>query len=127
VTGVYRPLLNAYDLTYPQYLVLLVLWEHGTVPVKDIVSRLHLDHGTLTPLLKRLEGRGLIERRRRADDERVVEIALTAEGTDLRKEMRAVPPVIGDAMGLEPEEIETVRVLLRKLTANVDQRTAPTA
>jgi hypothetical protein len=56
-----------------------------------------------------------------------VEIALTAEGTDLRKEMRAVPPVIGDAMGLEPEEIETVRVLLRKLTANVDQRTAPTA
>jgi DNA-binding MarR family transcriptional regulator len=57
VTGVYRPLLNAYDLTYPQYLVLLVLWEHGTVPVKDIVSRLHLDHGTLTPLLKRLEGR----------------------------------------------------------------------
>jgi DNA-binding MarR family transcriptional regulator len=127
VTGVYRPLLNRYDLTYPQYLVLLVLWEHGTVPVKDIVSRLHLDHGTLTPLLKRLEGRGLIGRRRRTDDERVVEIALTAEGEDLRERMRAVPPVIGDAMGLEPEEIETVRALLRKLTGNVDRRTASSA
>ncbi|WP_217146076.1 MarR family winged helix-turn-helix transcriptional regulator [Streptomyces sp. AC627_RSS907] len=127
VTGIYRPLLSTHDLTYPQYLVLLVLWEHGTVPVKDIVSRLHLDHGTLTPLLKRLEGRGLIGRRRRADDERVVEIALTPEGADLRKKLRAVPPVIGDAMGLEPEEIETVRVLLRKLTANVDRHASPTA
>lgn len=122
VTGVYRPLLNEHELTYPQYLVLLVLWEHGTVPVKEFVAQLHLDHGTLTPLLKRLESRGLIQRRRRADDERVVEIGLTEEGRELRAVMRAVPPVIGDAMGLEPEEIETVRVLLRRLTANVDRR-----
>lgn len=122
VTGVYRPLLNQHELTYPQYLVLLVLWEHGTVPVKEFVSRLHLDHGTLTPLLKRLETRGLLQRRRRADDERVVEIALTKEGKELQAVMRAVPPVIGDAMGLDPEEIETVRVLLRRLTANVERR-----
>ncbi|WP_431950519.1 MarR family winged helix-turn-helix transcriptional regulator [Actinacidiphila sp. bgisy167] len=124
VTGVYRPLLDAVGLTYPQYLVMVVLWEHRTVTVKDLVAALHLDYGTLTPLIKRLEGRGLLERRRRVDDERVVEVALTPEGTALREQIRTVPLAIWDAMGLTQEEVATAQDLLRRLTANVDRHTA---
>ncbi|WP_431958843.1 MarR family winged helix-turn-helix transcriptional regulator [Actinacidiphila sp. bgisy160] len=121
VTGVYRPLLDAVGLTYPQYLVMVVLWEHRTVTVKDLVAALHLDYGTLTPLIKRLEAHGLLRRQRRADDERVVEVALTPEGTALRERIRAVPLAIGEAMGLTREEIGTAQDLLRRLTANVDR------
>ncbi|MFD7446774.1 MarR family winged helix-turn-helix transcriptional regulator [Streptomyces sp. NPDC059909] len=124
VTSVYRPLLDAVGLTYPQYLVMLVLWQHGTTPVKDVVTALHLDYGTLTPLLKRLEANGLLKRQRRADDERVVEVALTEQGAALRERIRTVPPAIGDAMGLTPEEITTAQNLLRRLTANVSLATA---
>src|ERR1700731_3933331 len=77
---VYKPLLDRLGLTYPQYLVMLVLWERDDVPVKDIGERLFLDSGTLTPLLKRLEAAGLIRRTRSVDDERQVLIALTAPG-----------------------------------------------
>jgi DNA-binding MarR family transcriptional regulator len=124
VTGVYRPLLDAVGLTYPQYLVMVVLWEHRTAPVKDLVAALHLDYGTLTPLIKRLEARGLLERQRRADDERVVEVALTPEGAALRERIRTVPLAIGEAMGLALEEIGTAQELLRRLTANVDRHTS---
>ncbi|WUD74153.1 MarR family transcriptional regulator [Streptomyces sp. NBC_00510] len=124
VTGVYRPLLDAAGgLTYPQYLVMVVLWEHGTVSVKELVTALHLDYGTLTPLIKRLESHGLLERQRRADDERVVEVALTPQGTALRERIRTVPLAIGEAMGLTREEIGTAQDLLRRLTANVDRHT----
>src|SRR5213595_3505029 len=77
---VYKPLLDSLGLTYPQYLVMLVLWERDGVPVKEIGDRLFLDSGTLTPLLKRLEAAGLIKRRRSKQDERQVLTALTAEG-----------------------------------------------
>ncbi|MEW2160646.1 MarR family transcriptional regulator [Streptomyces sp. NPDC007189] len=80
VTSVYRPLLDAVGLTYPQYLVMLVLWQQSTVPVKDLVTTLHLDYGTLTPLIKRLETNGLVRRQRRPEDGRVVEVTLTAPG-----------------------------------------------
>ncbi|MDX3237067.1 MarR family transcriptional regulator [Streptomyces sp. ME03-5709C] len=123
VTGVYRPLLDAAGLTYPQYLVMVVLWEHRTVTVKELVAALHLDYGTLTPLIKRLEAHGLLKRQRRADDERVVEVALTEEGTALRERIRTVPLAIGEAMGLTLEEIATAQGLLRRLTANVDRHT----
>ncbi|WP_405583048.1 MarR family winged helix-turn-helix transcriptional regulator [Streptomyces sp. NBC_01092] len=124
VTGVYRPLLDAVGLTYPQYLVMLVLWQHRTAPVKDLVATLHLDYGTLTPLIKRLEAGGLLERRRRPDDERVVEVALTPEGAALRERIRTVPPAIGAAVGLSDEEIKTAQDLLRRLTANVARHTS---
>jgi DNA-binding MarR family transcriptional regulator len=128
VTGVYRPLLDAVGLTYPQYLVMLVLWQHGAAPVKDLITMLHLDYGTLTPLIKRLEANGLLERQRRADDERVVEVTLTPEGVALRDRIRDVPPAIGAAMGLTDDEIRTAQVLLRRLTANVaDAANAPAA
>src|SRR5882762_2079768 len=91
---VYKPLLDRLGLTYPQYLVMLVLWERDDVPLKDIGEKLFLDSGTLTPLLKRLEAQGLIKRTRSTEDERQVLIALTAKGQALREEARAVPQSI---------------------------------
>jgi MarR family transcriptional regulator, organic hydroperoxide resistance regulator len=88
---VYKPLLERLGLTYPQYLVMLVLWERDGVPLKDIGERLFLDSGTLTPLLKRLEAAQLIKRTRSTEDERQVLIALTAQGAALREKARAVP------------------------------------
>jgi DNA-binding MarR family transcriptional regulator len=91
---VYKPLLDRLGLTYPQYLVMLVLWERDGVPVKDIGERLFLDSGTLTPLLKRLEAAGLIKRTRSTEDERQVLIALTSQGQALREKARTVPQAI---------------------------------
>jgi MarR family transcriptional regulator, organic hydroperoxide resistance regulator len=88
---VYKPLLDQLGLTYPQYLVMLVLWERDGVPLKDIGERLFLDSGTLTPLLKRLEAGELVKRTRNAEDERQVLIALTAQGQALKEKARAVP------------------------------------
>ena len=91
---VYKPLLNKLGLTYPQYLVMLVLWERDGLAVKEIGERLFLDSGTLTPLLKRLETAELIKRSRSTEDERQVLIALTAKGESLREKARAVPQSI---------------------------------
>jgi len=88
---VYKPLLDRLALTYPQYLAMLVLWEHDNVPVKEIGERLFLDSGTLTPLLKRLEAAGLIKRTRSTQDERKVLIALTPQGQALKDRARPVP------------------------------------
>jgi len=87
----YKPLLDKLGLTYPQYLVMMVLWEQDGVPVKDIGEKLFLDSGTLTPLLKRMEATGLIKRTRSTQDERQVLIALTPHGHALREKARAVP------------------------------------
>lgn len=91
---VYKPLLDRLGLTYPQYLVMLVLWERDDVPVKDIGERLFLDSGTLTPLLKRLEAAHLVKRTRSSEDERQVLIALTAQGHTLKDKARSVPQSI---------------------------------
>ncbi len=115
----YRPLLDELELTYPQYLVMLVLWERGTVPVKDIGGALQLDYGTLTPLVKRLEASGLVRRERSADDERTVLVSLTGQGRALRERTVSVPVTIGDAMGLTDDEFSQLKRLLRKLIANV--------
>ena len=85
MTKVYKPLLDPLGLTYPQYLVMLVLWEQDDVMVSTVGDRLHLDSGTLTPLLKRLEASGLITRTRSGTDERQVVIGLTAKGTAMRE------------------------------------------
>lgn len=121
ITGAYRPLLDPLGLTYPQYLVLVALGEHGTMSVKDFVAVLQSDYGTVTPLIKRLEANGLLKRERRADDERVVQIVLTPEGLALHQHLSSVPPAIGEAVGLEPDEIATVQQLVRRLTANVNR------
>lgn len=90
----YKPLLDRLGLTYPQYLVMLVLWERDGVPVRDIGERLMLDSGTLTPLLKRLEAAELVRRTRSTEDERQMLIALTPKGQALKEKARAVPQAI---------------------------------
>ena len=87
----YKPLLDRLGLTYPQYLVMLVLWEEDGLPVKEIGERLFLDSGTLTPLLKRMETAGLVKRTRSTEDERQVIVALTAHGEALKEKTRSLP------------------------------------
>ncbi|MFE3168958.1 MarR family winged helix-turn-helix transcriptional regulator [Streptomyces sp. NPDC059224] len=119
VTAAYRPLLDRLGLTYPQYLVMLVLWQHGTITVKDLVRTLNLDYGTLTPLLKRLETAGLLERRRRAEDERVVDITPTQDGLDLRRLALAIPPALDEAFNLPGQDIVTANAVLTQLIRNL--------
>lgn len=120
VTDAYRPLLDKLGLTYPQYLVLMVLWEHKQSSVKDLGAILHLDSGTLSPLLKRLEASGFIKRQRRANDERVVDISLTPEGEALKKPAGTIPFEIGCKYGFDMDEYVQLLASLRKLTANIN-------
>jgi DNA-binding MarR family transcriptional regulator len=106
---VYKPLLDRLGLTYPQYLVMLVLWERDGVPLKDIGERLFLDSGTLTPLLKRLEAAGLIKRTRSTQDERQVLIALTSQGQALKEKARAVPQSILAASACSVDELSAMK------------------
>ncbi|HVL75646.1 MAG TPA: MarR family transcriptional regulator [Noviherbaspirillum sp.] len=114
MTKAYKPLLEKLGLTYPQYLVMLVLWEQDDVLVKAIGERLFLDSGTLTPLLKRLEAASLVARSRDAEDERQVRITLTREGRALKKKAQDVPLSILCATGQAPEAIAELR---RRLAA----------
>lgn len=118
---VYKPLLDRLGLTYPQYLVMLVLWEHDGVPVKDIGERLFLDSGTLTPLLKRMEAAGLIKRTRSTEDERQVLIALTPQGQSLKERARAVPQSILAASACSVGELSAMK---NELVALRDQLNA---
>ncbi|WP_192813241.1 MarR family winged helix-turn-helix transcriptional regulator [Oceanibaculum indicum] len=113
----YRPLLEKLDLTYPQYLVMLVLWERDGLTVTQLGERLFLDSGTLTPLLKRLESAGRIARTRDPADERRVLITLTEAGKALRSEAQCIPPQIGVALGLSPAELAALKTGLDKLRA----------
>ncbi|MFC5142337.1 MarR family winged helix-turn-helix transcriptional regulator [Actinomycetospora rhizophila] len=118
VTDVYRPLLAELGLTYPQYLVLLTLWESEPRTVRDVGAALALDYGTVSPLLKRLEGTGFVERRREARDERTVTVHLTDAGRALRDRVAHVPATIGCALGLDDRARHELIVLLRTLTAS---------
>ncbi|MFJ4789048.1 MarR family winged helix-turn-helix transcriptional regulator [Streptomyces sp. NPDC088794] len=121
--GVYRVILKDLGITYPQYLVMLVLWEHGELPVKKLGEHLRLDSGTLSPLLKRLEAAGLVHRERSARDERSVEVGLTEEGAALRERALAVPRRISAATGFDVDEIRALRSRLDDLTAALDAAT----
>ncbi|MBJ2156678.1 MarR family winged helix-turn-helix transcriptional regulator [Variovorax sp. IB41] len=118
---VYRGLLHDLDLTYLQYLVMLVLWERDGINVSEICTRLSLETTTLTPLLKRLEARGLVQRVRSASDERQVIVSLTAEGRALHKKARALPACVAEAMALEPGDIGRLRDELLALRSNLDR------
>ncbi|ARF70845.1 MarR family transcriptional regulator [Streptomyces griseus] len=115
--GFYRQALKDLGLTYPQYLVMLVLWEDGPQPVKAIGARLHLDSGTLSPLLKRLEAAGLVRRERSREDERSVLIELTDEGARLRERALSVPRGVLAATGLSVAEVLGLQKVLGRLTA----------
>lgn len=112
---VYKPLLDPLGLTYPQYLVLLALWEEDGITVKQLGAQMHLDSGTLTPLLKRMEAAGLVTRRRDAADERQVRIGLTEEGRALRQRAGAVQESLVCATGRSPAELEALRDQLTAL------------
>ncbi|NSX35443.1 MarR family transcriptional regulator [Pseudarthrobacter oxydans] len=116
-TAVYRPVLEELGLTYPQYLVMLVLWENEPRGVKEIGEELGLDSGTLSPLLKRLEALGLCERRRSGEDERRVAIHLTPAGRELSRNAGAIPQRLAQAAGLTAEELDQLRHTLGRLTA----------
>ncbi|MEU9202659.1 MarR family transcriptional regulator [Streptomyces sp. NPDC048332] len=118
--SVYRVLLKDLGLTYPQYLVMLVLWEHGELPVKALGQHLRLDSGTLSPLLKRLEAAGLVRRERSARDERSVQVRLTDEGSALRERALLVPRRIAAATGFGLDEISELRDRLDRLTSALD-------
>ncbi|WBB67303.1 MarR family transcriptional regulator [Micromonospora sp. WMMD812] len=124
LTDVYRTVLDAVGLTYPQYLVLLVLWERDddATTVSALGAELRLDSGTLSPLLKRLEGAGLVVRRRAADDERRVEVALTDAGRALRQRVDDVPARIARATGLTAAELVALRDTLTRVTETIHQQ-----
>ncbi|WP_320781148.1 MarR family transcriptional regulator [Streptomyces sp. CRN 30] len=121
--GLYRVLLKDLGLTYPQYLVMLVLWEHGELPVKRLGEHLRLDSGTLSPLLKRLEAAGLVVRERSAEDERSVRVRPTEEGTALRERALEVPRRIAAATGFDLAEVQDLRARLDRLTDALDAAT----
>ncbi|MFE7929990.1 MarR family winged helix-turn-helix transcriptional regulator [Streptomyces sp. NPDC057456] len=109
VTAAYRPLLDELGLTYPQYLVLLVLWERGETTVKELATALRLDYGTMSPLLKRLEAAGLVRRERSARDERSVLVACTGRGEELKGRAERVPGTLLATTGLETAEVTRLR------------------
>lgn len=120
VTQQYTPLLKKLDITYPQYLVFMVLWENfeqgsQPLPVKSLSQKLLLDTGTLTPLLKRLESKGLITRTRSAEDERIVLVALTEAGIDLREQAKDIPAQLFCSSGLDMDEVVQLREQLQQL------------
>ena len=116
-TAAYRPLLDKLGVTYPQYLVLLVLWERDGQGVKDIGAALDLDTGTLSPLLKRLEGLGFIERRRLSTDERRVEIHLTETGSAMRAEALDLPRKLAEKTGMDFGDLVKLKESLDALTS----------
>ncbi len=111
----YRPLLKQLDLTYPQYLAMLVLWQESGISVKTLGERLHLDSGTLTPLLKRLEGKGLVRRGRSEVDERVRVLHVTDEGRKLQEVAKSVPEAMLCKAGGDVEELLELKRLCESL------------
>lgn len=121
VTKLYRPFLDELGLTYTQYVTMLVLWETDEIPVKALGQRLYLDSGTLTPLLKKLQAAGLIERERNAADERSVIVRLTEQGRALESLALDIPDKVLCQMSLPPEELSQMKDQLHKLTATIHQ------
>ena len=122
--GLYRVTLRDSGLTYPQYLVMLALWEHGDLTVKDLGAKLRLDSGTLSPLLKRMETAGLLERRRATADERSVVVALTEAGAELKQIACEVPLHTAASTGMELAQVIELHGRLVELTASLDAATA---
>ena len=119
VTKMYKPLLESLNITYPQYLVLLVLWEKDGIPLKELARRLHQDPGAMTPIVKRLEGMGLLARRRAAKDERNLAIELTEVGRDLKSQARKVNAEIVKACDMSGDEMVELRASLIRLRGQI--------
>lgn len=122
-TSAYRDALAEIGLTYTQYVTLLALWERDGQAVTELGEALHLDSGTLSPLLKRLSASGLVERRREGEDARRVTIHLTDAGRDLESQVAAIQRRLYDAVDMEPEELATLRRLAQRFCASVGDTT----
>lgn len=121
ITKLYRNLLEELDVTYPQYLVLLVLWEKNSVTVKELGKRLFLDSGTLTPMLKRMEGNHLIERRRSLEDERSVIISLTKKGEELQNKAECIPTRLLETMSIDKGQLKNLEQTLSVFLNRIQQ------
>lgn len=115
----YTPLLDELGLTYTQYLVMMALWEYGTTSVSELGERLYLDSGTLTPVLKKMEAKGLLERARNAEDERRVDISLTAKGKGMKKPAAKIPIAMGQCLNISADDAAELSGLLRKVLADM--------
>ena len=120
VVGLYTPYLKPLGLTYTQYITFLVLWEQDGLSVSEICTRLHLDSGTLTPLLKKMETEGWVERRRSEKDERSVQVFLTEEGRALKQKAADIPAKVGACIALDPLEAKQLYDILYRI---LDERT----
>lgn len=121
----YRPILEAIDLTYPQYITMMALWENGQQTVNQLGAKLNLDNGTVTPLLKRLEGKKLLTRTRSKADERVVLIALTEEGKNLREKASSVPMQILQALHLDLDDLHQLKAMSDKIVERAQKKILP--
>ena len=117
----YGPYLKECGLTYTQYIVMMVLWERETVSSRQLAECLHLDYGTLTPVLRRLSQAGLLKRERAEEDERLLTLSLTEEGRALREKAVSIPPAIAECMGLSPEEFMALYALTYKALRHMEK------
>lgn len=111
----YKPLLDKIDLTYTQYITMMVLWEHKSISVKKLGECLYLDSGTLTPLLKNLEKKNYVTRKRSKEDERVLDVTITEEGMALRDKALEIPEQLGNCLKISKDEVQVLYSLLYKL------------
>ena len=118
----YGPLLKQLDLTYTQYIAMMVLWEEESITVKHLGERLYLDSGTITPLVKKLQDKGYVERRRMPQDERAVEVRVTKAGKQLREKALSVPYAMASCIQLDPDEALVLRKLLDKVMAHLQAK-----
>lgn len=121
IQRMYRPLLNDLNLTYPQYLTLVALWENGPQTVSQIGNKLDLDSGTLTPMLKRMEKEALIVRHRDVMDERVVLVELTVKGKRMQEDSSIIPKTLLEKSGLDSDEWNTLNKTMKKLMIHVSE------
>lgn len=116
----YKPFLDEIDLTYTQYITMMAFWEHKEMNVKELGSYLFLDSGTLTPVLKKLEQKGYITRKRSEKDERVLNVAITESGGQLQEKAVEIPMKIGNCMRLEPQEAQQLYGILHKMLGSFE-------
>lgn len=116
----YNPYLKKLGLTYTQYIVMMVMWESESVSSRELADKLHLDYGTLTPVLKKLENTGYLTRRRDPEDERLLILSITEKGLELRDEALKIPPCIAACVGLSEEEFKLLYILTYKALNNME-------
>ena len=122
VTGMYRPFLEELDITYPQYLVMMVLWENEGLTVNQIGEKLFLDSGTLTPLLKRLEAKSYLERKRKKEDERVVQVFLTNQGRVLQEMACSIPGKMAEKLSLSEDDLLGLKATVDKILNIIENK-----